>query len=135
MQTIDRCMSHYTIVLLQIFSLMSRANRLTSCGPHASHISYTSFFTETQQAITNIHHFALFFSYHYLTNIFHMITVKLNGENYLFWSAQVIPYLRGQHVFGFVDGTNLPSPPTIRTPTSAPGDSDITPNPTFHIWS
>ncbi|XP_040987834.1 uncharacterized protein LOC121235556 [Juglans microcarpa x Juglans regia] len=36
----------------------------------------------------------------------HLVTVKLNHENYLLWKAQIMPYLKGQNLFGFVDGTN-----------------------------
>jgi hypothetical protein len=30
---------------------------------------------------------------------------KLNHLNYLFWKATMFPYLKGQKVFGYVDGT------------------------------
>jgi hypothetical protein len=37
---------------------------------------------------------------------------KLTRTNYNLWHAQIIPYLRGQGVFGFIDGT-LPPPSKI----------------------
>ena len=30
---------------------------------------------------------------------------KLNHLNYLIWKATMVPYLKGQNVFGYVDGT------------------------------
>ena len=30
-----------------------------------------------------------------LINLHHVITIKLNSDNYLLWRAQLIPYLRG----------------------------------------
>ncbi|KAF5464109.1 hypothetical protein F2P56_014216 [Juglans regia] len=37
-----------------------------------------------------------------------LITVKLNNENYLLWKAQIMPYLRGQNLFGHIDWTIVP---------------------------
>uniref|UniRef100_A0A2N9I499 Reverse transcriptase Ty1/copia-type domain-containing protein n=1 Tax=Fagus sylvatica TaxID=28930 RepID=A0A2N9I499_FAGSY len=44
-----------------------------------------------------------------LPHIQHLITIKLTRDNYLLWKAQIIPYLRGQHLYGFIDGTK-PAP-------------------------
>uniref|UniRef100_A0A2N9I5M9 Reverse transcriptase Ty1/copia-type domain-containing protein n=1 Tax=Fagus sylvatica TaxID=28930 RepID=A0A2N9I5M9_FAGSY len=52
-----------------------------------------------------------------LTPIQHLITIKLNQDNYLLWKAQIVPYLKGQNLFGFIDGS-LPSPPSILPQTS-----------------
>ena len=41
-----------------------------------------------------------------LTPIHHLITIKLTRDNYLLWKAQVMPYLKGQHLFKFVDGSH-----------------------------
>ena len=45
-----------------------------------------------------------------------MVTVKLNCDNFLLWKAQIIPYMRGQRVFGFLDGTITPPPQVIPNP-------------------
>ena len=42
-----------------------------------------------------------------------IVTVKLNRDNFLLWKAQIIPYMRGQRVFGFLDGTITPPPPQV----------------------
>jgi hypothetical protein len=56
-------------------------------------------------------------SSHFLSPIQHLITIKLNRDNYLLWKAQIIPYLKGQHLFGFIDGTQ-PTPPKFLPLTS-----------------
>ncbi|KAA8540924.1 hypothetical protein F0562_024938 [Nyssa sinensis] len=66
-------------------------------------------------------------------NIQSLVTVKLTKDNYLLWKTQVAPYLRGQRLFGFVDGSNPPPPITIPNPETATS-SDTTaeiPNPKF----
>ena len=45
-----------------------------------------------------------------INNLPHFVTVKLNRDNYLLWKAQIIPYLRGKKVFGYIDGS-IPQPP------------------------
>jgi hypothetical protein len=35
-----------------------------------------------------------------------VISLKLTNTNYLYWRMQILPYLLGQGVFGFVDGSN-----------------------------
>ena len=48
-----------------------------------------------------------------LTTIHHLITIKLTRDNYLLWKAQIVPYLEGQHLYGFLDGTTAPPSQTI----------------------
>ena len=45
----------------------------------------------------------------HLPVVHHLVTIKLNRDNYLLWKAQIIPYLRGQHLFGFLDSSR-PAP-------------------------
>ncbi|VVA27937.1 PREDICTED: UBN2_3 domain-containing [Prunus dulcis] len=42
-----------------------------------------------------------------LPNITHLVTVKLNDDNYLLWYHQVEAFLVGQDLFKYVDGTHL----------------------------
>uniref|UniRef100_A0A2N9EQN2 Reverse transcriptase Ty1/copia-type domain-containing protein n=1 Tax=Fagus sylvatica TaxID=28930 RepID=A0A2N9EQN2_FAGSY len=57
-----------------------------------------------------------------LTPVHHLITIKLTRDNYLLWKAQVVPYLKGQHLFRFVDGSH-PCPSQVVA--SASSDSTV----------
>lgn len=35
----------------------------------------------------------------------HFLSIKLTTTNYLYWKTQLVPFLNGQHLLGFVDGT------------------------------
>uniref|UniRef100_A0A2N9F0L7 Reverse transcriptase Ty1/copia-type domain-containing protein n=1 Tax=Fagus sylvatica TaxID=28930 RepID=A0A2N9F0L7_FAGSY len=52
---------------------------------------------------------------HSLTQVHHLITIKLTRDNYLLWKAQIVPYLKGQHLFGFLDGSRLAPLPVLTT--------------------
>ena len=55
-----------------------------------------------------------------LTHIHHLITIKLTRENYLLWKAQIVPYLRDQHLYGFLDGSrSVPSSTITNTSSTA----------------
>jgi hypothetical protein len=46
-----------------------------------------------------------------LSHTHQVISLKLTNTNYLYWRMQMLPYLLGKGVFGFVDGSNsCPSP-------------------------
>lgn len=45
-----------------------------------------------------------------------LITVKIMQDNYLFWKAQVVPYLKGQHLYGFIYGSFSCQPLLIDSP-------------------
>jgi hypothetical protein len=61
-----------------------------------------------------------------LTHIHHLITIKLTRENYLLWKAQIVPYLKGQHLYGFLDGSRpTPTPATASAATPVLPDSDL----------
>uniref|UniRef100_A0A2N9GAK2 Reverse transcriptase Ty1/copia-type domain-containing protein n=1 Tax=Fagus sylvatica TaxID=28930 RepID=A0A2N9GAK2_FAGSY len=67
-----------------------------------------------------------------LPHIQHLITIKLTRDNYLLWKAQIIPYLRGQHLYGFIDGTKPAPASSLAVPNS--GTTAALPNPDFYIW-
>uniref|UniRef100_A0A2N9F027 Reverse transcriptase Ty1/copia-type domain-containing protein n=1 Tax=Fagus sylvatica TaxID=28930 RepID=A0A2N9F027_FAGSY len=69
---------------------------------------------------------------HSLTQVHHLITIKLTRDNYLLWKAQIVPYLKGQHLFGFLDGSRLAPLPVLTT--TADGDAQVIPNPEFQQW-
>ncbi|XP_019164361.1 PREDICTED: uncharacterized protein LOC109160529 [Ipomoea nil] len=75
-----------------------------------------------------------------LAGAHHYVTMKLTSRNFLFWRAQLIPFLRGQELLGFVDGS-LPCPPeTVTAAPSSEGSSagttaaTIVPNPDHRAW-
>ncbi|KAJ0049548.1 hypothetical protein Pint_17046 [Pistacia integerrima] len=72
------------------------------------------------------------------SNVHSLVTVKLTKDNYLLWKTQIVPYLRGQRLFGFVDGTISPPPPPPTIPnlgadTSNSTTPEIT-NPKYTSW-
>uniref|UniRef100_A0A2N9F913 Uncharacterized protein n=1 Tax=Fagus sylvatica TaxID=28930 RepID=A0A2N9F913_FAGSY len=68
----------------------------------------------------------------HLPVVHHLVTIKLTRENYLLWKAQIGPYLRGQHLFGFLDGSRLAPSPYLGL--TFDGSSQPQPNPDHHAW-
>lgn len=66
-------------------------------------------------------------------NPHNIVTVKLNRDNFLLWKAQIIPYMRGQRIFGFLDGTTTPPPQAIPNPDTTSNITSIE-NPEFLTW-
>ena len=85
-----------------------------------------------------------------IPNISTLVSVKLSETNYLPWESQVKPFLIGQNLWRFVDGTHPCPPLFITTPAPAASptasvDSDVTstvvppvvtttPNPDYLVW-
>uniref|UniRef100_A0A2N9J7Y7 Uncharacterized protein n=1 Tax=Fagus sylvatica TaxID=28930 RepID=A0A2N9J7Y7_FAGSY len=67
-----------------------------------------------------------------LIAVHHLITIKLTRDNYLLWKAQIVPYLRGQHLFAFLDGSRPAPPPSL--PTQLAEATALVPNPEFQAW-
>ena len=67
-----------------------------------------------------------------LTTIHYLITIKLPHDNYLVWKAQIVPYLKGQHLYGYLNGTT-PTPSQIII-VAADGATQALQNPEFHYW-
>ncbi|XP_019161141.1 PREDICTED: uncharacterized protein LOC109157757 [Ipomoea nil] len=66
-----------------------------------------------------------------LSTTHHFIDVKLTHWNFLFWRAQVVPFLNGHDLMGFIDGTNPCPPATI---SSGEEGALPLPNPAYHPW-
>ena len=66
------------------------------------------------------------------TTIHYLITIKLPHDNYLVWKAQIVPYLKGQHLYGYLNGTT-PTPSQIII-VAADGATQALQNPEFHYW-
>ncbi|KAK1696800.1 hypothetical protein QYE76_013497 [Lolium multiflorum] len=64
----------------------------------------------------------------------HLVTVKLNPDNYLVWRAQVLPLLRSYYLDGYVDGT-IPCPPSMVHVLAPDGTPMALPNPAHRQWT
>ena len=69
------------------------------------------------------------YPFSHLTPIHHLFTIKLTRENYLLWKSQIVPYLKGQHLYGYLDGST-PAPPQSLT-IEVDGDVQVIQNPDF----
>jgi hypothetical protein len=69
-----------------------------------------------------------------LHSLHHYIQVKLSRENYPSWRTQIVPYLEGNELYGFVTG-EMPCPSKfISTIAIATIPSVLTPNPDYSAW-
>jgi hypothetical protein len=66
-----------------------------------------------------------------LSNTHQVVSLKLTNTNYLYWQMQIKPYLLGQVVFHFIDGS-VPCPPSHVSDGSA--GSSLTISPSFLRW-
>jgi len=66
-----------------------------------------------------------------LSNTHQVVSLKLTNTNYLFWRMQMKPYLLGQGVFHFLDGS-VSCPPSHVSDSSAGSSSTISPS--FLRW-
>jgi hypothetical protein len=71
-----------------------------------------------------------------LSNTQQVINLKLTNSNYLFWRMQMKPYLIGQWVFSFVDGSHsCPSPLDLSShSTAASTNINSGPSQVFLTW-
>ncbi|KAF5469002.1 hypothetical protein F2P56_013107 [Juglans regia] len=67
-------------------------------------------------------------------NLQNLVTIKLTKDNFLLWRAQILPYLRGQQLIGYVDGTIPCPPPTIQITSKEDDIIKTSPNPEFSQW-
>ncbi|XP_019150783.1 PREDICTED: uncharacterized protein LOC109147631 [Ipomoea nil] len=71
-----------------------------------------------------------------LTSAHHFVSLKLTHRNYLYWRTQVIPFLRGQGLLSFVDGTRSQPSPFMEVPAGDNSSNNIstTENPAYAAW-
>jgi hypothetical protein len=62
----------------------------------------------------------------------HQISEKLARGNYLLWRAQVLPKIKGAHLFGFLDGTVTAPARTVHA-KDAEGNDKIVINPMYAV--
>jgi hypothetical protein len=65
-----------------------------------------------------------------LQNVHHHISEKLNQDNYILWQFLMVPFLEGQNLFGYVNGTT-PRPPQL-VPNTTSGL--LVANPSYQSW-
>lgn len=65
-----------------------------------------------------------------LSSTHRFMSLKLSSRNYLFWHTQLVPFLRGQNLIGYVDGSFLYPPVTIVVSGGTPTEI----NPAFLAW-
>ena len=69
-----------------------------------------------------------------ITVLNHRITIRLSDDNFLLWKAQLTLFLRGQNLFGYVDGSIPPPPHFYHTTFTDSSEQQMLPNPTFDLW-
>ena len=69
-----------------------------------------------------------------ITVLNHRIIIRLSNNNFLLWKAQFTPFLRGQNLFGYVDGSIPPPPRFYHTNSTDSSEQQMLPNPTFDLW-
>ena len=62
----------------------------------------------------------------------HLISVKLDGSNYLGWVSKFLPVLRSNDLLGIVDGSE-PCPPKFLVDSN--GQTTSTADPKFLLWN
>ena len=68
----------------------------------------------------------------HLPVVHNLVIIKLTRDNYLLWKAQIVPYLRGQHLFGFLDNSRPAPPQTL--PVTTDDTTQPQPNPGHQTW-
>ena len=69
-----------------------------------------------------------------IPNISHLVSVKLSATNYLVWESQVKPFLLGQNLWRFIDGSHpCPSPLLPPSDKSESSTSSLA-NPDYVSW-
>uniref|UniRef100_A0A2N9GNC7 Retrotransposon Copia-like N-terminal domain-containing protein n=1 Tax=Fagus sylvatica TaxID=28930 RepID=A0A2N9GNC7_FAGSY len=59
------------------------------------------------------------------------LQIKLTKDNYLSWKTAIIPYINGNKILHYIDGTTAAPPQYIPSPTSS---TTLIPNPAFTSW-
>ncbi|XP_019171918.1 PREDICTED: uncharacterized protein LOC109167353 [Ipomoea nil] len=73
-----------------------------------------------------------------LASAHHFVSIKLTSRNFLFWRTQLVPFLKGQELLGFVTGETPCPAPTVTSPTPTDSSSGVAstqlPNPDYKHW-
>lgn len=66
------------------------------------------------------------------SNIWNLISIKLNSQNYILWKSQFLPVLRAHGLISFMDGSHL-CPPELLLDSAGNPRTDV--NPQFLTWT
>ncbi|XP_019171106.1 PREDICTED: uncharacterized protein LOC109166673 [Ipomoea nil] len=71
-----------------------------------------------------------------LPSAHHFVSLKLTHWNYLYWRTQIIPFLRGQRLLGFIDGSRPCPASFIELPADKQSDAaaSATLNSAYEAW-
>ncbi|CAL2280030.1 unnamed protein product [Prunus armeniaca] len=69
-----------------------------------------------------------------IPNISHLVSVKLSDTNYLVWESQVKPFLLGQNLWRFVDGSHPCPSPTLPPSEKSKCSTPSLANPDYVSW-
>ncbi|XP_020416779.1 uncharacterized protein LOC109948391 [Prunus persica] len=69
-----------------------------------------------------------------IPNISHLVSVKLSDTNYLVWESQVKPFLLGQNLWRFVDGSHPCPSPTLAPSDKSESSTPSLANPDYVSW-
>jgi hypothetical protein len=62
----------------------------------------------------------------------HVVTIKLNKNNFFLWRAQLLPYLCSSKLIGYLDDTLIA--PVSQIAASAQTGDELVPNPVYEQW-
>jgi hypothetical protein len=65
-----------------------------------------------------------------IQNVHAHISEKLTQDNYILWQFLMVPFLEGQNLFGYIDGTT-PRPPQLLPDSTS---RLLVANPSYHSW-
>jgi hypothetical protein len=64
----------------------------------------------------------------------HNLNIKLYNSNFTGWKTQILAYIKGQDVYGFLDDTSQPPAQTISNTSIDTGAPAIMAIPDFLVW-
>lgn len=98
-------------------------------------MTISSYASSTSQSSAATQSTSPFSSLTSLNHAHHFISIKLTTTNYLFWRTQLLPFLRGQNLHGFVDGSH-PCPASHVSVANTTGEESLTLtiNPNYALW-
>lgn len=92
--------------------------------------SQNSAAVSSERTVTEVRSSAPALTTNTLSAAHHFVSIKLTSRNFLFWRTQLVPFLRGQNLLGYVDDSLTCPAATVVESDDQPPD----PNPLFTAW-